>query len=80
MPLEDDAELRRLGTDAVSDLISKIDQGAMATRFALLIEVVDAEGERGLWAISPDGQKAWDTLGLLQYAIQLEQAASVRDE
>lgn len=65
--------------DAVADLIAKVDPGAMATKFVLLAEVIDAEGDRCLWVCAREGQKPWDSLGLLQYGIALEQAATNHD-
>lgn len=50
------------------------EQGQMATRWVVLVEVIDAEGERGLWLESPDDMRAWDVLGLLGYAKALEEA------
>jgi hypothetical protein len=62
--------------DALSGALN--DHGDMLVRWALCAEVIDAEGERGLWTLAPEGQKAWDTLGLLTYATQREQAEVVR--
>lgn len=53
--------------------------GDMVTRWALAAEVIDPGGERAVWVLAPDGAKAWDTLGLLAFAMQVEQAEAVRD-
>lgn len=53
--------------------------GSMVTRFVVCLDVIDPEGERSLvLQCSPD-MKSWDTLGMLEFARQQEQAASVRD-
>lgn len=72
-------EAQHLTNDALSDLIQQIDPNAMLTRWVVLAEIVDAEGERGLWTLSAPDQRAWDTLGLLDYARALEHAAQRAD-
>lgn len=67
--------LQHQAHDALADLIREIDPGAMLTRWVLLLEVVDDQGERALWTIAAPDQKAWDTLGLLDYARAVETSA-----
>ena len=51
--------------------------GHMITRYILVAETMDEDGERAvLMAASPD-QRAWDSIGLLGYALQLEQAGTL---
>lgn len=57
---------------AVAQVLGK--HGQMATRWVVLVELIDAEGERGLWLEAPDDMRSWDTLGLLDYAGSLERA------
>lgn len=35
------------------------------------------DNERGLWIATSEGAKPWDTLGLMQHAIHIEQARTV---
>lgn len=65
--------------NAVGTLIMSIDPGAMVQRFVLLAEVVDADGERALWTLTAPDAKPWDTLGLMVYGQQLEQAETLRE-
>lgn len=67
--------------DRIADAIGQVmgDGGEMVTRWVALVEVIDAEGERGLWTLAADGQKAWDTLGMLDYARAVEHAAVTAD-
>lgn len=55
-------------------------EAEMVTRWVALIEVMDAEGDRAAYVMAPQGAKPWDTLGLLTFAIQTEQAASLDDD
>lgn len=55
------------------------DNGDMVTRWALVAEVIDTDGERGLWTLAPEDATGWDTLGMLTYATQMEQAKAVAD-
>lgn len=50
------------------------DAGEMVTRWTLCAESIDEEGHRGLWLLSPDDMHAWETIGILTYALNLEQA------
>lgn len=70
-------ECNEAALSAVSEFIYKIDNGSMVQRFVLLVDVIDTEGERSMWSFAPPGSKPWDTLGLLAFAMQLEQAYSV---
>ena len=54
------------------------DEGDMVTKWVLVAEVIGDEGQRGVWTLAPDDAAAWDTLGLLTWAVQLEQAAAVQ--
>ncbi len=48
--------------------------GELATKWALVVESVGSDGERGLWLAAGADAKAWDTMGLLDYAVQRERA------
>lgn len=42
--------------------------GNVVIKWAAAIEVLESNGERALWTVAPEGQKKWDTLGLLEFA------------
>jgi len=70
--------------DSVGDALAEAVSGEseMVTKWVALVEVMDANGERSAYVMAPDGAKPWDTLGLMTFGIQAEQAAawSVRDD
>lgn len=74
------AELPEQAHAAIADLIQTIDGGAILTGFTLCAEIVGTDGKRALWMLTPPDQRAWDTLGYLTYALQVEQAGTVGDE
>lgn len=55
----------------VAALIAEVQPGSMVQKFVLLVEVIDEE-DRWLSAFTAPGQKAWDSMGLLQYGLNLE--------
>jgi hypothetical protein len=68
--------------EVVATLINEIQPGAMVQKFVLLVETIDGE-DRWLSTFAAPGQKAWDTMGMLQYALTFEanfQAHSEADE
>lgn len=40
---------------------------AFLSRFVLVAETVDNEGERGLWISASEGMRPWDVLGFTAY-------------
>lgn len=55
----------------VADLIAELQPGSMVQRFVLVVETIDAE-DRWFSAFTAPGQKRWDSLGLLDYALVCE--------
>lgn len=53
--------------------------GEMATRVVVIAETMDADGQVALWSATDDDSKSWQTLGLLMWAVQREQAGIVKD-
>jgi hypothetical protein len=52
--------------------------GEFPTRWVLIAEGVGVDdNERGLWLATSEGAKPWETLGLMQHAIHIEQARTV---
>lgn len=68
--------------DAVGDALSQVLSGEteMVTRWVAVIETVDADGKRAAYALAPEGAKPWDSLGLLTFGVQLEQAATFDED
>jgi hypothetical protein len=76
---EDRAWRGAAAEEAVGGLVQQIDPGAMATKFVLLVETVDGDGVRALWALTPDELAAWESVGMLTHALHREQAAVLDD-
>lgn len=70
-------ERDRIAEEKVAELVEAADPGALVTKFVLMVEVVDTDNERVLWAFASEGAKAWDTLGLIEYARMVEFSAGV---
>jgi hypothetical protein len=49
----------------------------MATKWLALVEVMDDEGTRAIYMTSSTGLKPWDSLGMLTFGIQAEQAQAM---
>lgn len=65
--------------DAVTDVITKHENG-LVLRWVALIETIGPEGDRGLWTFTSPDVKAWDTVGLLQHGLHLQQAQTLRGD
>lgn len=74
-----DGDLQRAVGDAVSTALQTVENGLL-TRWVLLAESIDAEGGRGLWLVAPEDACAWDSIGMLTYALHMEQARVVKRE
>lgn len=61
-------------TAIISQLIEGLDHGALVTRFVVIAEVIDTDGERCMWVDTHDGSTRWDTYGMLTWAINEEAA------
>ena len=61
--------------DAISEFIRSIPNcnGDMVQRFVLVVETID-EDDRWLSCFTAPGQKAWDTLGLVEFARDMERS------
>lgn len=75
----DPEDMRVAAGGAISGLLAG-GQGEMVTRWVLIVETIDDKGERAAWTLAPPDAKTWDTLGLLAFGMQLEQAKAVTDE
>ena len=66
---------------AIADVLATHGTGTqMATRWVSVVEVIDGNGQRWLWSFPSPGLMRWDVLGLLDYAHQLQNAATVNEE
>lgn len=78
--MDDFSELQADLHAAISKAINDHEEGAAyLTRFVVLAEIVDAEGDRVLVQVAADGMMRWDTLGLLDHARSVEYAASTAE-
>lgn len=65
--------LQREIYEAVAPVLAKHDdETSVITKFVLLVETSGIEGNRAVWTVTNSNCCAWDILGLLQYAIELE--------
>lgn len=47
-----------------------VENGEIVTKWTVIIELLDEDGDRGLWAVSDEHSSIWDTLGMLDFASQ----------
>lgn len=70
-PMEEDLN------HAIADVIRRHEDGGLVTRWVCLIETIDSQGTAGLWTATSDGLKAWDTVGMLGHALDLQRAQTI---
>lgn len=63
---------------AVLDALA--DRPEMVTKWQAIVEIVDADGHRGLYVIHSPEATSWDSIGLLTFALQGYQARAITDE
>lgn len=59
--------------EAIENAVGQHERG-MALKWITLVESIDTDGDRGLWTMTSADIKAWDTVGMLQHALHLQQA------
>lgn len=59
--------------DAIATVLAR-HETSMVTKWIALIETMNDEGERGMWTMTSDNVKAWDTTGMLQHGLHMQQA------
>lgn len=69
-----------MSADHIADLIQGLDPGAVVTKFVVIAEVIDTDGEQCVWMETNHDANPWDTLGLLAYAKAIETEAMRRAE
>jgi hypothetical protein len=75
--MSDDEDISERVEDAIGRAIQDVireHEGGFTMRWVAVIESCDESGERGAWTLASPDAKPWDTLGMLTYAQQLEQA------
>lgn len=65
--------------EAIRDVIARHENG-FVTKWIVLVETVDETGERGLWPCAGKDTKPWEVLGMLQYALHLQMAQTLREK
>jgi len=68
--------LERVIGDAIQNAVGQHERG-FVTKWVALVESVDPDGQRGLWTMTSEDVKAWDTVGLLQHGLHLQQAQTL---
>lgn len=69
-----------LSTAAQAGLAAALPTDTMLVKFVAIMEVIESDGRRALWTtVSPDC-KAWESMGMLQWALACENAAAVDSE
>ena len=56
---------------AVADFIHEVQPEGMVQKFVLIVETIEADGKYISAFVAP-GQKRWDSMGMLDYALNLE--------
>lgn len=56
--------------DAVAKMVQDFEAGAVVTKFVVVAEVINTDGECGVWTTTHEGAKSWDVAGLLVYALE----------
>jgi hypothetical protein len=65
-------EVNEKALAAVADFIQTVQPGGMVQKFVLLVETIDND-DRWLSAFTAPGQKRWDSMGMMQYGMTIEQ-------
>lgn len=59
----------------ISDAINKsVDPGEFVTQWVSIVEIIDADGDKGLYVFDSEDCAPWDALGLLEFALQKARA------
>lgn len=75
----DGADMRDALHAAIAEVVREKEHG-LVTKWIALVESIDEDGERGIWMCASDGIKRWESLGMLQHALTIDQAWAVRAE
>jgi hypothetical protein len=64
--------------EQLAQIVGRHESG-FVTKWVAVVESVGEDGKVGLWLMCGDQMKAWDTLGMLNYALNEEQARAVQE-
>jgi hypothetical protein len=64
--------------DLIAKLIDFLDEGALVTKFIVIAEAIDTNGERAVYISTDDKAMPQDTMGMLDYALERERAGVIR--
>lgn len=67
------------GAEAAQSFLDQLSEDLSTGKFVMLVEAVDPQGERCMWMAVAQGQKQWDSLGLLEYA-RINESGVIIDE
>jgi hypothetical protein len=71
-------EIQRRLEAAIPEAFSA--EGGFVTRWIVLAETIGPDSERALWTRTSPDLKPWDSVGMLRFAIGIEEAAWHRDD
>lgn len=63
----------------LADTFNEHADGAMITRYVTVAEILNDDGERELYVLATPGLKAWDSIGLLAFALNEQQQPAPPD-
>lgn len=78
-----DEDVDELGDQVHDDLATRLasfGDGYMVTKYLAMVEVIGSDGERSVVNLTTRDMRAWDSLGLLEYGRQIEQAGLIDDD
>lgn len=80
-PGADQDKLAKLSDAVHGDIAARIgaSDGSMLVKFLALVDCMDENGQRALSSLTSKDMKSWESLGMLEFARQIEQAATVHD-
>lgn len=70
---DEGVELQEQINRAIDDIMP-----GFAIKYLVIVDASNSDGEREFWTFCSDDARSWDILGLLQYALQLQQAHIVK--
>lgn len=63
----------------LSSLIPNVLSDEMVTRWICIVETIDSEGKRGLLTMCEPSMKSWDSIGMMEFALNQELCASLEN-
>jgi hypothetical protein len=77
--MTDAASLEQAVGEAIAAAVGSHESG-FVTKWVAILETVGPDGDRGVWTCTSEDMRAYDSLGLLQYAVLKEEAALLRGD